>query len=122
MMNQCNRRSASIINIDAINSLFSLLESRFRFDTLDFQYLGSHSTKFQGPQLPHILKMETTLSISFPIYFEVFPEMVQLIRKLPRYLLLFSTHGILMFHHLKLLHRCNDPAYPFLPFFLPRSW
>lgn len=31
----------SIININVINSLFSLLESRFRFDTLDFQCLDS---------------------------------------------------------------------------------
>lgn len=43
----------SIININVINSLFSLLESRFRFDTLDFQCLDSRSTKFQDLQLPH---------------------------------------------------------------------
>ncbi len=57
------------MNIDVINSLFSLLESRFRFDTLDFRYLDSRSIKFQDLGLPHTLKMETTLSISFPIHF-----------------------------------------------------
>jgi hypothetical protein len=40
-----------------------------------FQYLDSRSTKFQDLQLTHTLKMETTLSISFPIHFEAFPGM-----------------------------------------------
>src|SRR5699024_9736654 len=70
----------SIIKIGVINSLFSLPESRFRFDTLDFQCLDSRSTKFLDLQLTHNLKTETTLSIFYPIHFEVSLGMVQSIQ------------------------------------------
>src|SRR5699024_2059842 len=111
----------SIIKTDEINSLFSLPESRFRFDTLDFQCLDSRSTKFQGLQLPHILKTETTLSIFYPIHFEVSLGMVQSIQILPRYKPQFLIRQILLFHHPKLLPRCNDPTRPFLRFFLLKN-
>ena len=89
----------SIININVINSLFSLLESRFRFDTLDFQCLDSHSIKFQDLQLLHILKMETTLNRSSPIHFEVFLGMDRWIQILPRYKHLFSIRVFISFSH-----------------------
>ena len=111
----------SIIKIGVINSLFSLPESRFRFDTLDFQCLDSRSTKFLGLQLTHNLKTETTLSIFYPIHFEVSLGMVQSIQILPRYKHQFLIHQIMLFHPLKLLPRCNDPTRPFLPFFLLKN-
>jgi len=77
-----------------INSLFSLPESRFRFDILDLQYPDFRSTKFRGLQPLHILKTETTPSISFPIHSEGFPEMVQWIRKLPKYRLPLSVRNL----------------------------
>src|SRR5699024_9923490 len=64
--------------IDILNVISFSLESKFHFYISGFQYLDSHSTKFQALQLPRILKMETTLSISCPTHFEVFLETVQL--------------------------------------------
>lgn len=58
----------SIIKIGVINSLFSLPESSFRFDTLDFQCLDSRSTKFLDLQLTELYTTITASCFHFKYF------------------------------------------------------
>ena len=58
----------SIIKIGVINSLFSLPESSFRFDTLDFRCQDSRSTKFLDLQLTELYTTITASCFHFKYF------------------------------------------------------